>query len=199
MQPHGCCSGRIRFVFGSTSLLRHQTFHSQIPPHTPTNADHPKTPTLGTSNPFVSCKPRYLPYLRQYETSNRIGSVRESMNVRSGLRLDGATKASNLSPCSEQKTWTRISSISIHIQVRAKNHPTSGSNSPPFCISNKTSHCKHHGFSAVLDELLESTVDRRSRLDPLVEINSGQGTFGNPFGGELEFLPRMSAHHLALL
>ena len=40
-----------------------------------------------------------------------------------------------------------------------------------------------------LDELLESTVERRSqRLDLLVEVNGSLSTLGNPLGGELELL-----------
>ena len=39
-----------------------------------------------------------------------------------------------------------------------------------------------------LDKLLESTIHRRSRLDALVEVDSGQSTFADTFWRELEFL-----------
>ena len=39
-----------------------------------------------------------------------------------------------------------------------------------------------------LYELLEGSVDGRPRVDTLVELNSGLGSFGDTFRGELELL-----------
>lgn len=58
---------------------------------------------------------------------------------------------------------------------------------------------KNHSFSTLrresitasqqpLNELLESTVDGRTGLDSLVEINRSHGTFGDTLSGKLEFL-----------
>ena len=41
---------------------------------------------------------------------------------------------------------------------------------------------------AHLNELLESTVHRRTRFDSFVKVNSSQRALANAFGGELEFL-----------
>lgn len=41
-----------------------------------------------------------------------------------------------------------------------------------------------------LDELLEGTVDWGADVVALVEVDGGDGTLGDAFGGELEFLER---------
>jgi hypothetical protein len=44
-----------------------------------------------------------------------------------------------------------------------------------------------------LDKLSEGSVKGRTNFDALVEIDRGNGAFGNAFGGEFEFLPFVSA------
>jgi hypothetical protein len=39
-----------------------------------------------------------------------------------------------------------------------------------------------------LDNLLESTVDGRARLDTLVKVDGGKGALADALGGDLEFL-----------
>jgi hypothetical protein len=51
-----------------------------------------------------------------------------------------------------------------------------------------TTNVSHH-----LDKLSEGSIKGRTNFDALVEIDRGNGAFGNAFGGEFEFLPFMSA------
>jgi hypothetical protein len=44
--------------------------------------------------------------------------------------------------------------------------------------------------------LLESTVDRRARLDTLVKVDSGKGALADTLGGDLEFLQTISIHEI---
>ncbi len=46
----------------------------------------------------------------------------------------------------------------------------------------------HRCFISALDQLLEGSIDGRSRLQTLVEVDRGSSAFGNAFGSELKFL-----------